>query len=150
MRILLRVIPLALALTLAGQPVGELVCGVSCEAEHMQPQAAPRSEAHACHDAVSATGASAQSATVVRDDVPGHAFVAGPCRQLAAAIDEDACVWTRETCPTLVSQKTTVVPPIATLLAATIDHALDISPTPPPAEDVSRDVSLRLATALRL
>lgn len=141
--------PIALALVIGGQPVGEIVCGVACESGPVAWQPAPRSHLHSCHDA--ADGAtSEEQAAADRDDVRGHEYAGAPCRQSVASFGEDACVWAREICPTLVGQKTSIVPVMgAPLVLALLHPAPEIAATPP-LSGMSRDVTLRLATALRI
>jgi hypothetical protein len=138
-------IPFVLALTVAGQPLGELVCGVACEGRQVASQPAAPSHTHPCHEA----GSTATPHAMVAYGSDTQASLGRPCRQTVAAIGEDSCVWAWGSCSTLVPQKTASALPAVAAASVRLNPPPEISLThhrPP----TLRDVALRLSTTLRI
>jgi hypothetical protein len=151
MRSLFQLIPLVLAFAIAGQPVGEIVCGLSCQAGFTGP--AQNVPAHACHDAAGATVGTHMEGPVPGVESspnPGDEYAGAACRQSTiAVVGEDTCVWARQECPTLVAQKTVVAAPALSAILIRLNPWSESAPALPPSNS-SHVSPVRLPVALRI
>jgi hypothetical protein len=143
-------VPLALALVIAGQPIGEIMCGVACESGHAASHVAAAPRAHACHHA-EGTDTDAAQRSVAEHLTNQDAYAGSPCRQSTiASLGEDACVWARESCPTLVTQKTAVAPPAEAFVATPLTSSRPGISPPPPRSMTVGDAAVQRSTTLRI